>query len=109
MYYKIQIAYMDAEGAGPYSTLGIGRYIGEQSLIEYGVKSYDKTLQEDWTNETNFNTVQYSGYYKNDQVPSEIVYQYRFVLTDENNKIIQDTQWQIPDNSAEISMPFAIE
>lgn len=109
MYYKIQIAYIDADGVGPYSALGISRYIGEQNFIEYGVKSYDKTLQENWTNETNFNTIQYSGYYKNDQVPSEIVYQYRFILADENNKIIQDTQWQIPDNSAEISMPFVIE
>ena len=109
MYYKIQIAYKDADGVGPYSTLGISRYAGEQNSLKYGVKSYDKILQESQTNEQNFNSVQYSGYYENRQVPSEIVYQYRFILTDNNNNIIQDTQWQIPHSNTETPMPFSLE
>ena len=106
MYYKIQIAYVGTDSkAGPYSTVGIGRYVGQQKEIDYGIKNYDNNLQE---NTQNFNSIKYSGYYINEQVPSEIVYQYRFILTDKDNNTIQNTQWQIPHDSQD-PMPFTIE
>ena len=97
LYYKMQIAYIDkSSNIGPYSTISIGRYIGDIQDIIYDVLGQDSMpLFEKGMGKNNIGSQAYVGVYENSTLPSEIVYQYRFSLKNNQDALVEDTDWQI--------------
>lgn len=93
-YYKFQLAYIDSEGTGPYSTVAIGRYIGVAPTLELiGLDN------------TNFYGI-CEGKMTHD---IENLYSYRFKLLNSDNIIIQDTGEQLYDNLRQLPQIFESE
>ena len=111
-FYKIQIAYVDKahpSTIGPYSTVGITRYLGASGRFELGIN--DLKLKE-----TNKNRIKYKGTYSyngNGGV-TESVYQYRFECTEKtaDGSIIpiEDSGWLLPvtDSNSNIVMEYIL-
>ena len=93
MFYKAQLAYEDLSGTvGYYSTVGILKYTMRPDVDILGLeKSINNSHQYDYTGT-------YSQYKKD---PTEKVYSYRFIVTDENENIVEDTGWIIHNNSTD--------
>lgn len=85
-YYKVQIAYVDSEGViGYYSSLSIIKYTGKPT-----VRIADLSISY-----TNLDMTAYVGEYFNQEDPTEIVYQYKFLLYNDAGAIIENSGWRI--------------
>jgi hypothetical protein len=87
-YYKIQIAYINGDTIGYYSTVTIGKY------------THKPKLEIDHLNINDLNSHQYTyiGKYKNDD-KTERVYSYRFNLYDGDNKLVDTSGDLLHDTS----------
>ena len=84
-YYKVQLAYINTNNEiGYYSTIGVIKYTSKPTL-EIDQLSSRKNV-------SNINRFNYIGKYSNDDT-TEKVYQYRFVLFDENIDAIHTSGW----------------
>ena len=93
-YYKFQLAYIDNEGTGPYSTVAIGRYIGEAPTLE--LIGLDNT--------------KFYGICEGRMTHDiENLYSYRFRLLSSDNTIVQDTGEQLYDNLRQLPQIFEPE
>lgn len=92
-YYKIQLAYIDADNAsniGYYSSVSIIKCTAYPTVSILGLNSYN----------TNVDVTYYTGHYSNVVDSSEKCYQYRFTLLDSENNVLTDTGWKIHDATA---------
>lgn len=84
-YYKVQLAYINTNNEiGYYSTIGVIKYTSKPTLKIDQLSS--------GKNVSNINRFNYIGKYSNDDT-TEKVYQYRFVLFDENIDAIHTSGW----------------
>ena len=85
-FYKIQLAYIDTQGiVGYYSSLSIIKFTGKPTV----------RIADLSTSYTNLDMTAYVGEYYNEDDPTEIVYQYKFLLYDSNGAIIENSGWKI--------------
>lgn len=103
-FYKVQIAYADSNGVGPFSTIGITRYLGESSSIAVSVLGLDD-------DNDNKHRITYQGSYSYTAAGlTENVYQYRFRMLF-NQTVIEDSGWLIPTRLSDgnIEMDYTFE
>lgn len=114
-FYKVQIAYQDLslENFGPYSTVGITRWLGNNDTIELKVAGLKDNAPEDVLNP---NLIEYNGTYKyNINGLSEPVYQYKFELLKKdkknNSELIETSDWLLPkrDSNNEPIMKYILQ
>ncbi len=107
-YYKIQIAYVDADDVvGYFSDVGVVKYTAEPDLRIEGLFTNRKNTENGGIN--------YIGVYSqrkqdvNDENeirdPSEKIYQYSFVMLDEDGSTFFDTGLQLHNSSTDV-LPF---
>ena len=95
-YYKIQIAYFSAWSGsgtdkvpaeiGQWSTVGISRCLASDTTL---------SIKGLTTSQSNPDTQTYEGVYTS-STSSEIVYRYKFDLTDEDGNLLETSGWQYP-------------
>ena len=85
-FYKIQLAYIDTQGiVGYYSSLSIIKFTGKPTV----------RIADLSTAYTNLDMTAYVGEYFNQEDPTEIVYQYKFLLYNSDGAIIENSGWKI--------------
>lgn len=90
-HYKVQIAYIDTYGTiGYYSTVGIIKYTTKP------IVSIDN-LKSGRLNTSSYNYIGTYSQYNQDITEKE--YKYRFIFSNDENKTLKDTGWQIHNNS----------
>lgn len=87
-YYKIQLAFGDAEGTGAFSTLGVFKYTSEPKVTIIELEGENKQISYAQDN--------YTGSYENENDPQEKVYEYQFDLL-LNGTIIESSGRQLHD------------
>lgn len=121
-FYKIQIAYVETieveeneseNRPGPYSTVGITRWLGNNDTIELKVSGLKDKAPEGVLNP---NLIEYNGTYKyNIDGLSEPVYQYKFELLKEDkedsSELIETSGWLLPkrDGNNEPVMKYILQ
>jgi len=93
-YYKIQLAYIDADDAsniGYYSSVSIIKCTAYPTVSILGLSAYN----------TNVDVTYYTGHYSNYIDPSEKCYQYRFILYDADYNPLADTGWKIHNSNTD--------
>ena len=89
-HYKVQIAYIDQNGVvGYYSTVGIIKYTSKPKVSIQGLKAGR-------LNTANYN---YIGIYDSSVDTSEKEYKYKFIFSDNEGKVVKETDWEIHNNS----------
>ncbi len=103
-FYKVQIAYTKSNETGPYSTIGITRYLGAQGITLTVKNPQDEELTESGDN---INAYNYNGIFSCEAVKSEIVYSYQYKLIETNSEqVILDSGLCYP--TANGDMPISI-
>ena len=85
-HYKVQLAYIDTNGiVGFYSSIGVIKYTSRPSLSISGLSYQD----------TNINSTEFVGVYSNYKDPTERVYQYKFIVYNENGTELETSGWKL--------------
>ena len=89
-HYKVQIAYIDQNGVvGYYSTVGIIKYTSKPKVSIQGLKA----------GRLNTASYNYIGIYDSSVDTSEKEYKYKFIFSDNEGKVVKETDWEIHNNS----------
>lgn len=95
LFYKAQLAYIDRNNiVGYYSTVGILKYTTKPDVFIEGMR----------TSLNNGHIYDYTGVYSQfGRDASEKAYSYRFLVSDIDNNIIEDSGWLIHNNSKDMN------
>lgn len=99
-FYKIQIAYIgDYDEVGYYSTVAVVKYTAKPRVNISGFK----------TATVNSSKREYIGEYHNTEDPTEKAYEYKFVLYDEKNNILEQSEWLLHNSYEDVSLTDSID
>ena len=98
-FYKIQIAYIDNNDVGYYSTVGVIKYTAAPVVK---IQQLDEKQLNDRYNE-------FTGVYINDKDPTEKVYSYRFDIFNQNGELIETSEEQVHNHYHDVSEKETID
>ena len=98
--YKIQIAYIGIDNVvGYFSTVGVIKYTAKPTVEIGGLKP----------GTTNYTQKTYTGIYTNQQDTTEKVYNYRFIIRDADDNVIEDSGFLLHDSSLDESSGSSVD